>query len=55
MMGETDVSSYSVVDASGSIVGAVEHTEHTAIKRFRITNTLIQESLDGRVVATASW
>jgi len=29
-MGETDVTTYSVLDASGNVVGSVEHTEHSS-------------------------
>lgn len=54
-MGETDVTTYSVLDASGNVVGSVEHTEHTAVKGFRVTNTVVQRDLDGTVLVNTSW
>lgn len=54
-MGETDVSSYSILDASGNVVGNVEHTEHTAVKGFRVSNTVVQKSNDGTILVQHSW
>jgi hypothetical protein len=54
-MGETDVTNYSVLDASGNVVGIIEHAEHTAVKGFRVTNSATRIDLQGKVVATANW
>lgn len=54
-MGETDISNYSVLDASGNVVGSVEHTEHMAVKGFRVSNTVVQRSKDGTVLLQQSW
>jgi hypothetical protein len=54
-VGETDVTCYSVLDASGNIIGTVTHTEHTAVRGFRVTNSATRTDLQGNVVVTANW
>ncbi|MFM0298251.1 MULTISPECIES: hypothetical protein [Paraburkholderia] len=54
-MGETDVTNYLILDASENIVGSVEHTEHTAVKGFRVTHSVVQKDCDGNVVVQTSW
>ena len=54
-MGETDVTNYSILDASGDVVGSVEHIEHMAVKGFRVTNSLTQRDSQGKVVTTTNW
>lgn len=54
-MGETDVTNYSILDASGNVVGSVEHEEHTAVRGFRVTNLLTQRDLQGNIVISTNW
>ena len=54
-MGETDITNYSILDATGNIVGSVEHTEHMAVKGFRVTNSIVQKDLEGNVLVKTSW
>ncbi|WP_081700037.1 hypothetical protein [Rhodanobacter sp. OR87] len=54
-MGEADVTNYSVLDASGNVVGTVEHIEHTAVKGFRVTNLVTQKDSQGKVLTSANW
>lgn len=54
-MGETDVTSYLILDASDNIVGSVEHTEHTAVKGFRVTHSVVQKDSNGNIVVQTSW
>ena len=54
-MGETDITIYSVLDAFGNVVGSVEHTVHTAVKGFRVTNTVVQRGADGTTLVDTSW
>lgn len=54
-MGETDINSYSIIDAAGSIVGRVEHTEHMNVKGFKVTHSVIQTDLNGNTVHSKNW
>jgi len=54
-MGETDITHYSIVDSAGKVTGTVELTEHTAIKTFLVTKTLIQKDALGKVVLSVQW
>lgn len=54
-MGETDITNYSSLDASGNVVGTVEHSEHTAVKGFRVTNSVTQTDSQGKVVVSKNW
>ena len=52
---ETDVYTYDIVDENGVKVGSVEHTHHTAIKGFKVTQTVIQKTVDGEIVINERW
>ncbi|WP_394222681.1 hypothetical protein [Alteromonas gracilis] len=52
---ETDVYNYDIVDESGLKVGSVEYTHHTAIKGFKVTQTMTQKTLDGEIVNNERW
>lgn len=54
-MGETDVTIYAILDSAGRVVGSVEHTEHTAVRGFRVTHTVVQKDLAGSVIVHTSW
>lgn len=54
-MGETDIASYSVIDVAGNVVGTVEHTQHTAVKGFRVSNAVVQRDLQGTILVDTSW
>ena len=54
-MGETDITEYSIVDAAGNVVGSVEFTDHTAVKGFRRTCTMVQKDKQGKTVVQESW
>lgn len=49
-MQETDVDTYSIVGADGTITGSVKVTDHTAVKGFKRTVRVLQKDADGRVV-----
>jgi len=54
-MGETDIYSYEIVDASGKVVGSAEHTHHTAVKGFKVTETLTQKDSNGNIIVDERW
>lgn len=54
-MGETDVTTYSVLDASGNVVGTVVHTAHTAVRGLRVTNSVVQKDLHGTILVKKNW
>lgn len=54
-MGEEDVNEYLIVNAKGETVGTVVHTDHTAVKGFRRTQTVRQVDSSGNVVTDERW
>ena len=52
---EMDVDNFDIVDQSGNVVGTVTYTNHTAIKGFKRTQTLLQRDSKGSVVIDESW
>lgn len=54
-MGEEDINEYSVVDSEGRVVGKVTHTDHTAVRGFKRTQTVRQTDSTGTVVVDDRW
>ncbi len=54
-MQETDIWTYSILNKDGEVVGSVVHTDHTAIKGFRRTQTVEQKDSLGNVIVSTSW
>lgn len=54
-MSEEEVDEYSVLNIDGTIVGRVVHSDHTAVKGFRRTQTVRQTDADGRVLIDVRW
>lgn len=54
-MQETDIWTYSILNKDGVVVGSVIHTDHTAIKGFRKTQTVEQKDSLGNVIVNMSW
>lgn len=54
-LAETDIYSYEIVDSSGNVVGTAEHTHHTAIKGFKVTQTFTQRDADGNTIVEERW
>lgn len=54
-MGETDINSYEVINSNNEIVGTVEHTHHTAVKGFKVTQCLIQKDKAGNTIVDERW
>jgi 1,4-alpha-glucan branching enzyme len=54
-MAETDIDTYLVVNKSGEIVGSVVHEDHTAIRGFNRTQTLIQKDAKGNIIVDEQW
>lgn len=54
-MSEEDINEHSIIDAEGKIVGRVVHTDHTAVKGFRRTQTVIQTDEKGKVSVDEQW
>ncbi|MAD89432.1 MAG: hypothetical protein ABNH03_14575 [Alteromonas sp.] len=52
---ETDLYSYDILDSNGQKAGTVEYTHHTAIKSFRVTQSVTQKTLDGVTVVNDTW
>lgn len=54
-MGETDVDKYAVVRSDGTEVGSVKVEDHTAVKGFRRTITVIQTDASGKEIVHTSF
>lgn len=54
-MAEMDIYEYSIVNSNNETVGTVKHTDHTAIRGFKRTQTLEQTDSSGKVIVKASW
>lgn len=54
-LAETDIYSYELVDANGRVTGTAEYTYHTAIKGFKVTQTLVQKDSTGKVLVDERW
>lgn len=49
-MQETDVNTYSIIDAAGSVTGSVKVTDHTAVKGFKRTVRVVQKDATGKII-----
>lgn len=54
-MAETDVNEYSILNTAGEIVGSVVYTDHTAVRGFRRTQTVVQKDMHGKVIVNERW
>ena len=54
-MGEEDIDEYSVLNSEGQVVGKVTHTDHTAVRGFKRTQTVLQTDNAGKVVVDERW
>ena len=54
-MGETDETTYDVVDAAGAVVGSVTHERHLAVKGFKLTESVKQRDEAGNVIVDERW
>jgi len=54
-MGEMDIETYLVVNQSGETIGSVVHTDHTALRGFKRTQTVTQKDSEGNVVVDERW
>ncbi len=54
-MQETDIYTYSIINANGEIVGTVEYTDHTAVKGFRRTQSVTQKDFTGKILVDITW
>lgn len=54
-MAEMDITNYSILNQQGDRVGSVIYTDHTALKGFRRTQTVLQKDIDGNVLIDVTW
>lgn len=54
-MGETDIDTYTVVGSNGTEAGTVKVEDHTAVKGFRRTITVIQTDAAGNEIVHTSF
>lgn len=54
-MAETDIWSYEVLNEAGEKVGDIVHTDHTSIKGFHRTQSVVQRDLNGKVIIDVHW
>ncbi|MBU2986380.1 hypothetical protein KO528_13545 [Saccharophagus degradans] len=54
-MGETDIYSYEIVDSNNEVVGTAEHTHHTAVKGFKVSQSLTQKDNAGNTIVEERW
>lgn len=54
-MQETDIWTYLILNKDGEVVGSVRHTEHTAVKGFRKTQSVEQKDSSGNILVSTSW
>ncbi|WP_429037171.1 hypothetical protein [Aeromonas veronii] len=54
-MGETDIVTYSVLDADGAVIGKVVHTDEITINGLNNRQSIRQTDLAGNVVVEEHW
>lgn len=54
-LAEMDIYTYDILNQAGEVVGIVTHTDHTAIKGFRRTQTVEQKDNNGNVIVDVAW
>ncbi len=54
-MQERDIYDCSVIDSNGIIIGKVRVTDHTAVRGFRRTISMVQTDTGGNIVRDESW
>lgn len=54
-LGQEDVELYSIVNQDGEITGAVQYTDHTAIKGFHRSLHIIQRDSTGMTIVDECW
>lgn len=52
---ETDIYTYIVLNSNGDHIGTVIHTDHTALRGFRRTQTVERRDSSGKLIADARW
>lgn len=53
-MQETDIDEYSIVSADGTKMGSVTVTDHTAVKGFKRTVSILQKDSTGKTIVDLS-
>lgn len=54
-LAETDIYDYQIVNAVGTVVGSVEHTDHTSINGLKRSQHIIQKDSAGNVIVENRW
>ncbi|MDX1723729.1 MAG: hypothetical protein R3355_11595 [Pseudomonas sp.] len=54
-LAETDIYTYSIVNAQGEKVGSVVHVDHTSIKGFNRSQSVEQRDISGNLVVDVRW
>jgi len=54
-LGETDIYKYEIIDSTGSIIGYVDHTDHTSIRGFNRTRSTTQYDANNKIVLDIHW
>lgn len=54
-LAEMDIYTYEIINQAGEVVGSVTHTDHTAIKGFKRTQTVEQKDSVGNVIVDEAW
>ena len=54
-MQETDATTYHIVDSDGAKAGTVVVEDHTAVKGFKRTISVVQKDIEGTVIVQESW
>jgi hypothetical protein len=54
-MGQTDITTYSIINSEGEILGTVIHEDHTSLNGFRRTQHVTQRDQSGKTNVQESW
>jgi hypothetical protein len=54
-MAQTDITTYSVINEQGEIVGSVVHEDHTSLNGFSRTQHVTQKDKNGKTIIQESW
>lgn len=54
-MGQTDITTYSIINSEGEILGTVIHEDHTSLNGFRRTQHVTQRDQSGKTIVQESW
>jgi hypothetical protein len=54
-MGQTDITTYSIINSEADVVGKVIYEDHTSLNGFGRTQHVTQKDQSGKTIVQESW